>query len=124
MPVMPELHRLSRRIAQQDVVFDAIPNPVLLIAADRQVVAANQAAVRLLGRRVVGRDVTLALRQPGVLAAIDRALVDNSAGEVEFTIKGGVERIFEARITPFAAAIRQAAIEADGQEVPFASVLV
>jgi two-component system, OmpR family, phosphate regulon sensor histidine kinase PhoR len=59
----------------------ALPEPVLLVAQDGQVRAANQAAVELLGAQIRGAQIRGYLRQPEVAAMLDRAL----AGPVEAT---------------------------------------
>ena len=52
----------------------ALPEPLLLLDADRRVVRANDAAEALFGERLVERDLAGALRHPAVLAATDAVL--------------------------------------------------
>lgn len=98
--LMPELQKLSHRLAQQDAVFEALSNPVLLLAVNRRVMVANQAARQLLGRRLVGRDISMAMRHPDVLAAIDRALASGTPQGITQEIAGTVPLIFDVRIMP------------------------
>lgn len=77
-------------------LIDCLPDPVLLLAGDRHVVAANSAAADLLGGDVVGRDLALALRHPAALEAVARALAgDDPAEPVEISLPVPVGLIFE-----------------------------
>ncbi len=100
-PWLPQLRRLYRRIAANDVIFDAIPDPVLLLDAERRITQGNAAAIALFGHPTIGRDITVAIRNPDVLEAIDAALTAGGQRTVEFSIPGPVAQIFEARVTPF-----------------------
>ena len=100
-PWLPQLRRLYRRIAANDVIFDAIPDPVLLLDAERRITQGNAAAIALFGHPTIGRDITVALRNPEVLQAIDGAMAEGGQRKLEFSIPGNVPQIFEARVTPF-----------------------
>lgn len=100
-PWLPQLRRLYRRIAANDVIFDAIPDPVLLLDAERRITQGNAAAVALFGHPTIGRDITVALRNPDVLQAVDDALSKGEERRIEFALAGPVPQIFEARVTPF-----------------------
>ncbi|MBV6631665.1 MAG: PAS domain-containing protein [Alphaproteobacteria bacterium] len=100
-PWLPQLRRLYRRIAANDVIFDAIPDPVLLLDAERRITQGNAAAIALFGHPTIGRDITVALRNPDVLQAVDGALAKGEEKRIEFALTGPVPQIFEARVTPF-----------------------
>ncbi|MEO0392654.1 MAG: ATP-binding protein [Pseudomonadota bacterium] len=100
-PWLPQLRRLYRRIAANDVIFDAIPDPVLLLDAERRITQGNAAAIALFGHPTIGRDITVAIRNPDVLEAVDAAMTEGGQKRVEFSIPGAVPQIFEARVTPF-----------------------
>ena len=90
-PWLPQLRRLYRRIAANDVIFDAIPDPVLLLDAERRITQGNAAAIALFGHPTIGRDITVALRNPEVLQAIDGAMAEGGQRKVEFCYeRGGV----------------------------------
>lgn len=78
-------------------IFDTLPEPVLVIDAKRMVTAANRAALALLPGASVGSDLSLALRQPGVLAAAAHALSGGAAEDVEITVSGPAPQTFQAR---------------------------
>lgn len=69
-------------------IVGALPVPVVLIGRDERVVAANAAAVSLLGAIPVGRHHGLSLRQPALLDAIARVLRGGPAAEVRHSIHG------------------------------------
>ena len=55
-------------------LLNVLPDPVLLIDAEKQILAANIAAKNLLGDQIEGRTLTLALRHPDILDAVDEVL--------------------------------------------------
>jgi two-component system, OmpR family, phosphate regulon sensor histidine kinase PhoR len=100
--------RASRSTAEQRAaelsaalgVQAALPEPLLLLDPGRRVVRANNAAVQLLGDRLLERDLAGALRHPAVLAATDAVLRGEGGRLIEFEMPGSVERHFSARIAP------------------------
>ncbi|MBK1836497.1 PAS domain-containing protein [Azospirillum sp. YIM B02556] len=103
------LHRVGLRRAESvrmqldadEAVIDALPAPLLLMDADRQVVRANQTARELFGDKMVGRDLASSLRTPAVLEAVDSVLRGGASRIIEFTLPVPVERSFEAQVKPF-----------------------
>lgn len=61
-------------------VLDAVPNPVLVLDAQRQIRIANMAARSLLGAEIESRSLLAVLRQPGLLTALD-ALANGASPE-------------------------------------------
>ncbi|MEM6903945.1 MAG: ATP-binding protein, partial [Pseudomonadota bacterium] len=72
-----------------------------LLDAERRITQGNAAAIALFGHPTIGRDITVALRNPDVLQAVDVALSKGQERRIEFTTAGPVPQIFEARVTPF-----------------------
>ncbi|CBS88178.1 ATP-binding protein [Azospirillum lipoferum] len=103
------LHRVGLRRAESvrmqldadEAVIDALPAPLLLMDAERQVVRANQTARELFGDKVVDRDLASSLRTPAVLEAVDSVLRGGASRIIEFTLPVPVERSFEAQVKPF-----------------------
>jgi two-component system phosphate regulon sensor histidine kinase PhoR len=81
-------------------VLAAVPEPLLLLNADRRVVRVNAAAEALFGERLVDRDLAGALRHPAVLAATDAVLRGEGQRVVEFELTNPIERHLSARIAP------------------------
>ena len=77
-------------------VLATLPEPLLLLDADRRVVRANTAATSLFGERIEGRDLAGALRHPAVLAATDQVLKGDATRTVEFELTSPVERHLRA----------------------------
>lgn len=82
------------------ILFDNLPEPVLVLDANRVVVSANRAAKTLLGTVVEDADLALALRQPAALAAADAALSGITSEPTEIKFGGVAEQIFEVRAVP------------------------
>ncbi|MCW3796440.1 ATP-binding protein [Sphingomonas sp. BN140010] len=76
-------------------LLDALEEPALLVERGRTS-AANGAALALLGRDIVGRDVRLAIRQPQALAAI----LANLPADLEVAGLGGLERSWALQVRP------------------------
>ncbi|HUK59025.1 MAG TPA: ATP-binding protein [Stellaceae bacterium] len=83
-------------------VLETLPEPLLLLDADRRVVGANKAAEALLGERLIERDLAGALRHPAVLPAVDAVLRGEGQRTAEFDITSPVEHHLSARIAPLA----------------------
>lgn len=84
-----QARRLAREIASRDVLIEQLrevdnaivarlPDPVILLGADRALRRANPAAVR-----TYGPELASLLRHPGLLGALDRAFADAAGGGVE-----------------------------------------
>jgi len=91
---------LEAIVSAHETVLDRLPDPLLRLAADRTVIQANEAARRLLGPNVAGRDLASVIRTPAVLEAADRVLADGGdfEAEVEFSITTRVASHYTARI--------------------------
>ena len=75
-----------------------LPLAALLIAPDARITGANEAALALLGRGIVGRHHSFALRQPEVLQAIARAIASKKQSTVRQVLPGPSHEIVH-RIT-------------------------
>jgi two-component system phosphate regulon sensor histidine kinase PhoR len=87
------------------VLFDALPDPLITLDAQARLVYANAAARALLEGRhgvsnLAGRDLSAVIRQPGILKAAAEVLDGMSMRTVEFTFTDRVDQSFEARVEP------------------------
>ncbi len=89
-----EIERLSRRLAERSAVMERLrradeaiverlPDPLIVLAADRSVRRANSAA-----QAAFGADMSAVLRHPGLHGAIDRAF---TTGTTQGTAQGTVQ---------------------------------
>jgi two-component system phosphate regulon sensor histidine kinase PhoR len=101
-----EVERLQRLIARraQELetmrradggVLERLPDPLLVLDAERKVLRTNGAA-----RSAFGGEMAAALRHPGLRAAIDRAFVSRSAQDVELILPVPVAREVQATVVP------------------------
>ena len=79
-------------------ILTTFPDPLLLINARRQIVDANAAARELFGEALVRRDLSAAIRNPGILDAADAVLRGGEGAVIEFEVAAPVERQFSARV--------------------------
>jgi two-component system, OmpR family, phosphate regulon sensor histidine kinase PhoR len=97
-------NELSAHAALIDRVLGQLPDPLLLVDAEKRLRLANDAAEELYGNTTVGRDLVSLIRQPELLEAVDRVLAGSAAETIEFTIPVPVERSFDAHILPLSGA--------------------
>jgi two-component system, OmpR family, phosphate regulon sensor histidine kinase PhoR len=90
--------RAETALATAEAVFAAIPDPQLLLDAQRRVVRANPAAIEFVGGVPEASDLAAILRNPAVLAAADAVLAGEPARVVEFTLSLPIERVMQARV--------------------------
>ena len=79
-------------------ILHALPDPVLLIDAEKQILAANVAAKNLLGDQIEGRALTLALRHPDILDAVDEVLNGAEQRQLRISLMDSVRRSFDIQI--------------------------
>ena len=92
--------RLASERAELERALDALPEPLLLLDADRKVVRANRAATSLLGSDVTGRHISASLRNPQLIEAVEQTIEGAEGRDIEFTLQAPVERTFAARLEP------------------------
>jgi two-component system phosphate regulon sensor histidine kinase PhoR len=101
-----EIERLSRRIAARSalleqhrradtLILERLPDPVIVLARDRGVQRANEAA-----RGAFGDDIAAVLRHPGLRSAIERALTTNTAQSAEIGLRVPMSRDVYATVVP------------------------
>ena len=81
-------------------LIDAIPDPVLLLATNRRIVAANAAARDLLGQQIEDRNLSHVLRHPAALAAANSVLGGEPAPMVAITLPVPVRQDYEVHVSP------------------------
>jgi two-component system phosphate regulon sensor histidine kinase PhoR len=112
-PVLPGMQRLGRaaerlvrRVAARaalveqlrradGAVVERLPDPLIVLAADRSVRRANSAA-----RAAFGADMPAVLRHPDLRAAIDRAFASGGTETAEVTLPVPVPREVHAAVVP------------------------
>lgn len=95
-----QVGRLAAEASGQPRVIDMLPDPVLLIAADRRVTHANRSARELAGIDLRGYDLASGLRKPQLLAAVDDVLAGAEGRSIDIFFPVPVERHFAVRVEP------------------------
>jgi two-component system, OmpR family, phosphate regulon sensor histidine kinase PhoR len=90
----PRLPEFLERFAE------ALPDPALILDARGLVIAANLAALEVLGRDPRGQPLSLSIRAPDVLAALQRMLEHGEPERTELTLRVPVAQSFEVHIAP------------------------
>jgi len=87
---------MAERLRRADqTVVDRLPDPLIVLAADRSVRRANAAA-----RAAFGADLPAVLRHPGLRGAIDRTFAQSAAQTAELTFRVPVQRDVQATVVP------------------------
>ena len=81
-------------------LIDAMPEPVLAVTGEGRVLAANPHAKSVMPALRVGGPVTVALRDPDILDAIDRVLASGQVEGVSWRDRVPVERVFDVTVAP------------------------
>ena len=79
-------------------ILDSLDLPVLMLDGDRRISFFNRAAEDVLGAVIPGKDVATAIRNPEMLAAVDKVLATGQGTSVEFRRRQPVNRMLHARI--------------------------
>ncbi len=79
-------------------ILDSLPDPLILIDRNRQIVGANRAAEDLFSREITGGDLATVIRDPRILDATDRALNSGVSGQAQFTILAPIEHSFSCGV--------------------------
>jgi len=114
--IAPAVHRLDaawrakfdRMAGEREAnrsILDALPDPLFIVDRTRTVVLANQAARRIFGLRIEGRDLAATVRNPLVLDVVDTVLAGGVPKRLEFTLPVPAESTFEARAKPLPATL-------------------
>ena len=117
----------QRRSAEHDtrtnaMIVENLPNPLLLIDEDGEVVGANVAARAAFGERLIGADLTAVIRAPALLDAITDVLGGATKREIEFDEAVPVNRNFIAIVERLGAEGSDDGRVADGRR-PTAMIL-
>ena len=92
--------QLASERAELERALDALPEPLLLLDAERKIVRANRAAESLLDGKVIGRHIAASLRNPQLIEAVEQTIEGAGGRDIEFTLQAPVERTFAARVEP------------------------
>ncbi len=102
--------RLAAEASEQPRVIDLLPDPVLLVAADRRVTRANQSARELAGIDLNGHDLASVVRNPALLAAMDAVLAGAAGQSIDISFPVPIERHFAVRVEPLGEDLPDAAV--------------
>ena len=79
---------------------EVLADPALLIGKEFRVLSANAPARSLFGDRLLGQDLRLVLRHPGVLDTVREAFADNNEALREVAGLGAHDNAFRVRAAP------------------------
>ncbi|MBL8561382.1 MAG: two-component sensor histidine kinase [Gemmobacter sp.] len=84
-----------------ELAMAAVPLPMLHIAADQRITAANAAGTEFCGAVALGRHFGLTFRQPALVGAIEAALAGGAMRRLRVTImRDGHDLVFDVTVAP------------------------
>lgn len=84
-----------------ELAMSAVPLPMIHIAADQRIMAANEAGTEFCGAAALGRHFGLTFRQPALVQAIEGALAGASMRQLRVTMmRDGHDLAFEVTVAP------------------------
>lgn len=81
-------------------IFDVFVDPLILLDGQRRILRLNEAGKARFGGHVSGQDLSLALRSPQVLNAVDAALQHRTTSEVEFSLADQHVHYYSVKVQP------------------------
>jgi len=93
---------LRERMATSAAVVEALPDPLVVLDAQRRARGANRAARTLLGEDIRGQGIASFFRSPSILDAVEAAFRNRQSMSVEIELGTTVKRRFAVQIEPVA----------------------
>jgi two-component system phosphate regulon sensor histidine kinase PhoR len=96
----PKRHAGTARAERDDgeglatAILDSLTEPVFLLNLRRKVIAANRAALVLLGENITGRDLSMSIRNPDALDAVDAVIEGRGRRNIEISLSAPVQQYF------------------------------
>ena len=100
-PAAPASQEPASELPGLAQLLRAVDDPLLLVR-DRRVLAANAAALNLLGDHIEGVDVRLAIRHPAAAEQLTGAATSEGGARTELVGIGGPDRLWAMAVTPLA----------------------
>ncbi|WP_426956053.1 ATP-binding protein [Muricoccus radiodurans] len=98
---LAEREALVERLRRADsAIVEALPDPLLVLGADRSPLRANAAARRFFGEAGDAADTAAFLRHPGIAGAVDRALAERAPQTAEAVLPVPVARDLSTHVIP------------------------
>ncbi len=82
-----------------EIILNAVPMPVLLVAREERIALANTRAEALFGEGLAGRALVTVLRQPALGEALEVVLRNGGAERVRLRTSGPQEAIYQVSVT-------------------------
>lgn len=76
-------------------ILDHLPDPVVLVDGERNVLFANRAAATIMDVNLAGKDLALSFRHPAALAAVDACLRTGEPNSAEIALAAPVQRTLQ-----------------------------
>jgi two-component system, OmpR family, phosphate regulon sensor histidine kinase PhoR len=89
---------------QFSTILEALPDPALIIGEQGTILAANQNADAFFDNGLVSKHLTVILRTPSVLQAVNEAILLGKTARVSHVVRTPVQRTYDVHISPMGVA--------------------
>jgi two-component system phosphate regulon sensor histidine kinase PhoR len=97
--INPDADAQDDSLVFSTALLNGLTDPFLLVDSKRRVIFCNSAANTLFGKNITGDDISLYLRQPAALTAMETIQSEGEERDTEITMPGPVVRTFLFRAT-------------------------
>ncbi|HKQ94508.1 MAG TPA: ATP-binding protein [Aestuariivirgaceae bacterium] len=101
-PGTGQVVHLEREIHVLDAVAQALPDPFIVLDGEGVIAIANRAAEEVMETSLLGQPISIAVRSPQILEAVEGVATGGEAVHVDYERRVPVERRFQAFIAPIA----------------------
>jgi two-component system, OmpR family, phosphate regulon sensor histidine kinase PhoR len=94
--------RLGAALAESSIIFDTIPDILIMLGHDMKIIKANKAANKLFRRQVEGMPISKIIKTPNLTDAITSVMENKRSENIECTVaRNNITRDFQVSIEDF-----------------------
>lgn len=92
---------LSKKVLESKVLFNTIPNIILLLNTNLVITSANDAAHNTLGTSLIGQDLEQLLKDKNLIGAVRLVMHDKIGKQIEISLNDIMPRFYRVKIEIF-----------------------
>ena len=77
--------QLQAAVAESKIVFDTLPDILVMLDADYMVRRANESAFSVLGKKIIGQPLSKVVKNPDLATAVKQVVATNQGSEIEIS---------------------------------------
>jgi two-component system phosphate regulon sensor histidine kinase PhoR len=93
---------LESAVAESRILLDTLPDTLIMLDNDLRIIRTNNAALKTLGKRIIGQSLRKAIRHRGLIEEIEQVLLTNEGTDIDISFTPRlVEHSFRCKIQRF-----------------------